>query len=147
MDDVWIKQWTVKILYLGLRYTAAGGGTGTFQLTRRSSTSANGTYASPASVKMDTNNAAASCTIRAYTANPTPGTVVGPLIVTTLAPFISFTSSVNSPYPEYPLFNYQLAGQPIVLRGTSDGIALSCNGTSPNSTTTKLSLRVIFTEE
>ncbi len=140
---------TIKIFYIGLHFTGTGGGSGTLYLLRRSSTNSGGTSSSTTPTKLDSNNAAATCTIKSYTANPSSlGTSAGQLVVTTLAPYISFSGATLTYGPvEFPLFDYKLLGQPIVLRGTSEGIVLNCNGTSPSSTSTKLSLRVIFTEE
>lgn len=152
--DVWSffgsATTTVKIYYIGLAYNGTSSGLASFTLLRRSSANTGGTSTTTTPAKMDSNNASATATIRTYTANPSSlGTSAGNINNFSLVPwwqtsnFIAFRDVTT----DTTLFDYTLLGQPIVLRGTGEGIALNCGGTTPTGGTVKLSLRVIFTEE
>ena len=87
---------------------------------------------SPAAVPLDSSFPAATATVLAYTANPTVGTLVGNVgsgLLQTLAP-----ASANG-FPNGLYFNFlQVNGdQPIVLRGTSQVLALNAGGNSFSS--------------
>ena len=86
---------------------------------------------SPAAVPLDSNFPAATATVLAYTANPTTGTLVGNVgsgLLQTPAP--ASIAAGNGLY-----FNFlQVNGdQPIVLRGTSQVLALNAGGSSFSS--------------
>ncbi|MBY0552808.1 MAG: hypothetical protein K2W95_36330 [Candidatus Obscuribacterales bacterium] len=141
---------TVKIYYIGLHYSGNASGLATFFLLRRSSTNSGGTSSTTTPTKMDSNNGSATCTITTYTANPSSlGTGAGQLAVFGTNPFGTGFSATMVTYgpTEFALFDYRLLGQPLVLRGTSEGVVLNCNGTSPTGGTVKISMRVVFTEE
>jgi hypothetical protein len=152
--DIWTMYGsgtkTVKIYFIGLLYIGNGGGQANMSLLRRSTTNTGGTSSTTTPVKLDSTNASATATIRTYTANPSAlGTTVGQLLSVYLVPaYVAANISIfTSPVADTPLFDYRLVGQPITLRGTSEGIALNCGGTTPTGGTLKMSVRVIFTEE
>lgn len=102
--------------------TVAGGMQGT--LTVRSTANTAGTSTATTAVPMDSTSAAATGTCRSYTANPTGlGTAVGairtvnipmPLIAGGVPPIVFDFSTRNS--------------QPIILRGTAQGLVLNLGG-------------------
>lgn len=139
---------TIKILYVGLHYAGTAGGVGTFTLLRRSSANSGGTSSSTTPTKISSANPASTATVTCYTANPSSlGTANGQLVVYSGHPVYLAATESFMPAPDAPLFDYHLIGQPIVLSGTSEGIAVNCNGTSPTGGAVKVSLRVIYMEE
>lgn len=152
--DIWTMAGsstkTIKILHIGLHYSGTSAGFGVFYLLRRSSANTGGTNTTTTPGKMDTNNSASTCTIKAYTANPSAlGTQTAQLLVCTISPSAALVNNVSfvQGLGDIQIFNYNLTGQPIVLRGTNDILALNCNGTAPGGGTVKLSISVVFTEE
>ena len=79
-----------------------------------------------------------------YTANPTQQSdVVGNLAILNLAQ----TVSGNIDDGTFVLFDANVVGQPIVLRGTQEGIAINCGGTKPAGTSQKYTVTIFYTEE
>lgn len=94
---------------------------------RRSTANTGGTSTTPAPTTMDTNNAAATAVVRAYTANPGAlGTVVGsalnvarmPMPLAATGADLTRTNFINAGY----------TSQPVVLRGVAQTFALNGNG-------------------
>jgi hypothetical protein len=114
---------TIRVTRITLSGTATAATSTTVQLFRRSTTASGGTSSSPLTVAHDTTNAAATVAILQYTANPTPGTSAGAMEQETLN--FSSASTLNGRIVwDYGVRN----GQGIVLRGTSQGIAVSLAG-------------------
>ncbi len=136
--DVWTMfgsgSTTVKIYYIGLSYVGTSSGQATYTLLRRSSVNSGGTSSTTTPAKMDSNNASATATVRTYTANPSSlGTSAGTINSFCMVPWWqtnNFTAT-HDETTDTPLFDYKLLGQPMVLRGTGEGIALNCGGTTP----------------
>lgn len=152
--DIWTmygsSSKTVKIYRITIHYLGTTIGQANFTLLRRSSTNSGGTSSATTAAKLDSTNSSATATVNAYTANPSSlGTGAGQLAAFFLVPIYQTNNVINSHdvCVETPIFEYNLLGQPIVLRGTSEGIALNCGGTSPTGGTVKISIRVTFTEE
>ncbi len=153
--DIWTMTGsstkTIKILQLAISYTGSAAGAGTFFLLRRSSANSGGTSSSTTPGKMDVNDGASTSTIKTYTANPSSlGTTASQLACFTMTPVAQVSTAIfayTQASTDVQIFNYSISGQPIILRGTSDILALNCNGTSPSGGTVKISVRVIFTEE
>lgn len=150
--DIWTMTGsstkTVKILRLCITYTGTNSGSGIFFLLRRSSANSGGTSATTTAAKMDTNDGASTCSINSYTANPSAlGSTAAQLACLSLTPIGSINYFYTSGFGDIQIFNYDMTGQPLILRGTSDILAINCNGTTPTGGTVKLSVRVIFTEE
>lgn len=98
------------------------------QLVKRSTNNTGGTSTSLNRVPLDSQNAAATATVRAYTANPTLGTLVGLLAssrlqIGVLAP----ANNSNTPSNPNELFRSNGRGQDIVLRGTSEIASINLN--------------------
>lgn len=137
---------TVKIQKVFVAYdSTTSGNTNRFFLKKISAAGSGGTSAATTMVPLDSSNAAATATAKHYTANPTIATVVGNLnIVTTCG-----NSSANAAagFPQITLFDADKFGQPIVLRGTTQGIVVNNNGVTIPNTSPQVSITVVFTEE
>lgn len=142
---------TIKVLRVEAAYTS--GSTSTSDqlfLIKRSTANSGGTSTVVTNVPLDSANAAATAVVRIYTANPTTGTSVGTVASGTL---ISATNagSVNSvsqsPTGAQVLFDHRLTGQPVVLRGTGEGLVLNFAGVIPASLTPRIAVTVFWTEE
>ncbi len=114
---------TIKIYRISLYLTATAGSNATVFLIRRSSLNTGGTSTLLTNVALDTNNVASTAVVRSYTANPTLGTSVGNLIATGI--YVSGGGTIGS-NPFFWSFE-QNDSQPIVLRGTSQLIAINLN--------------------
>lgn len=99
------------------------------QLVKRSTGNTGGTSTSLNIVPLDSQNAAATATVRAYTANPTLGSLVGLLASKYLQIGVS-SPAANSSTPAHPcnLFVSNGRGQDIVLRGASEIVSINLNG-------------------
>lgn len=115
---------TVKVLRVQVSGTATAAGAYDFQLIKRSTANSGGTSTSPAAVPHDTNDAAATATINAYTANPTLGTTVG--TVRSIKGTVTTAAGAISNVPSEVDFNTR-GGEPWTLRGTSQVLALNLN--------------------
>ncbi len=94
------------------------------QLIKRSTVDSAGTRVADTPVSYDSTNAAATATVGHYTANPTVGTLVGIL----RADANSFsTTGVSGGIIEW---HFSDSGQPIVLRGISEQLAVNFNATT-----------------
>lgn len=101
-------------------------------LVRRSTANSGGTSTTQTNVALDTNNAASTATVRSYTANPTLGTLVGNLRSEKIAvgtPLLQTGGGNSGTSVNNNSFSWTAGerGQPIVLRGTSEVIALNLN--------------------
>lgn len=113
---------TIKIYRIYYVMTATAGANATVRLIRRSSLNTGGTSVLVTSIAHDTNNAAATAVIRSYTANPTLGTTVGDLRIQNL--YISGGGTIGAgPF----IYESITQDQPLVLRGTSQLIAINMN--------------------
>lgn len=98
------------------------------QLVKRSTGNTGGTSTSLNIVPLDSQNAAATATVRAYTANPTLGTLVGLLASSRLQiGVLSPSNNSNTPSNPSELFRSNSRGQDIVLRGTSEIVSINLN--------------------
>ena len=98
------------------------------QLIKRSSADTGGTSTAPAATPHDSNNAAATAVLAAYTANPSAlGTLVGTAIRSSI---YSSQSTFTSPAEvlDFPLG--QNNDQPVVLRGVAQQLAINLGGTA-----------------
>jgi hypothetical protein len=90
---------------------------------KRSTANSGGTSTSPARVPHDSNNAAATATVLAYTANPTTGTLVGNIRA---AKVLVGLTTVNS---DQLIIDFGTRnGQGFVLRGTTQVLAINLAG-------------------
>ena len=142
---------TIKVLRVEAAYTSASTSTSDeVFLIKRSTANSGGTSSTVTSVPLDSTNSAATAVVRIYTANPTPGTTVGTVASGILMSVIN--PGGTYPVPQSPqgaqvLFDHRLTGQPVVLRGTGEGLVLNFAGTIPASSTPKIAVTVFWTEE
>lgn len=125
---------TVKVrrIYFGMVATTAI--TDPVAILKRSTANSGGTATVDTPVPHDSNNSAATATVKFYTANPTTGTLVGVI----LDPLVSVGNLTTGGAQATPSqFMFGQLGQPIVLRGTSQVLAVNLNsfGYSGNLTT------------
>lgn len=146
---------TIRILRIEVDYRSTTNNNNTFFLKRYSSAVSGGTSSAATQIEMDTNNSGSAGTatnVNSYTANPSVGALVG------ILNNISFTcnfdaivfasqSSTVGPVSKQVLFDHRLTGQPIVLRGTGEGVAVDNNGATVNGTSKAVSVTWYWTEE
>jgi hypothetical protein len=95
------------------------------QLIKRSSANSGGSSSTPAAVPLDSSNAAATAVVRAYTTNPTVGTLVGTAVAAKM--LIGTTTTAFRDAFSYNTPNNSNA-QEIVLRGVTEVLAINLNG-------------------
>jgi hypothetical protein len=132
----------LKVTLFAIRTTASTNEA--FFLIKRTVADTLGTPVSTTPQPLDSNSSGATATMNHYTANPTLGAGV---TLTNPTLFVgTVTSGAPASQPAYVLFDEKAAGQPIVLRGTAQQLALNFNGaTLPAGM--KVQMEVIFTEE
>jgi len=112
-------------------------------LIKRSTANSAGTSTAPAKVPYDSNNAAATATVLAYTVNPTLGTTVG------LMRSYNMEGSTGSGGQNVPVYLFEQFGdgpsQAIVLRGTGEVLAFNLN--SITIAGSKFNISIEWTEE
>lgn len=131
--DVWLFQGsatkTIRIHKIKISGTTSSGAPikVTMSLVIRSTANTGGTSVAATAVPHDSNNAAATATIVHYTANPTVGTSIGEIRANTTAiQSDGFTDNM-------PLWDFETGGQPIILRGTNQYLAINFNSTTVNN--------------
>ena len=115
----------VRVTKIGFTSTQTTSGMNQWFLVKYSTANGGGTATAPAPVPMDSLNSAATASVFAYTVNPAGGTALGSI----------FSALVWSPAPaaasgliltEVDLVD--MFGQPLVLRGVAQSLALNFNG-------------------
>jgi hypothetical protein len=115
---------TIRVLRIGFSATQTTAAAVNVLVIKRSTADTGGTSAAATAVPMDSSDAAASATVLNYTANPTPGTSVG--TVRAVRAFIPTTALASA--SQYYEFDFgQLAEKAVVLRGTTQVLALNLN--------------------
>lgn len=148
--DIWqiygSSSKTVKILEVRLTLKSSASATyNDFYLLKRSTANTSGTAVTATPVALDSSNAAATAVVKHYTANPTTGTLVG--TVATFTTNGTSNSAVTAQLPQgLVLFDHKITGQPVVLRGTGEGLVLNCNGVTVANSGSPC-VTVVFTEE
>jgi hypothetical protein len=133
---------TVRVTRVRVSGTETTAGHATFQLIKRSTADTAGTSAAVSAVPLDSTDAAATATVLSYTANPTLGTTVG----TVAASRIFLPAPATATGEESLLFTFgDLAAKALVLRGTSQVLAVNLNGVTV--TGGSLHIEVEWTEE
>ncbi len=103
----------------------------TFIGLRRSTANTGGTSTTRTATTHDSNNEAATAVVRAYTANPTLGTLAGELRAERISLPINTPTNAQGNGPGYPLtWEFAQDGQPIILRGASQVFSINLNGVS-----------------
>lgn len=134
---------TVKILRIGVSGTENTAAIRDILLIKRSATNTGGTSTSVTRVPMDSNDAAATATVLSYSANPTAlGAAVGTIRVAKMdIPATNLTGTADR--IEW-IFGTR-PGKALVLRGTSEGIAINLN--SATASTNSFNIDIEWTEE
>lgn len=118
---------TIKITRIAFSgSTTAGSGIGfNCQLIKRSTANSGGTSSTLTNVPNDSSNAAATATVRSYTANPTVGTAVGTIRA------IRYSTTATGAVTTQVEWDFGVRpAQPIVLRGTSEVLAINFSSTT-----------------
>jgi len=134
---------TIKVHSITLSSTQTTAGVNSWYLNKLSTADSGGTSTALTKIPNDSAYAAATATALYYTAAPTPGTIIGAVS--------SSSVGTNSPatvgaIAEVDLFTDQYNGQPIVLRGAAQQLALNFNGAAV-PTGLSISVNIIWTEE
>lgn len=115
---------TVLIKNITISGTQTTAGSTNLLLVKRSTANSGGTSSAPTMVSHDSSDSAATAVVRAYTANPTLGTLVGALnAIKQYFPTLTGVPSVEEYY-----FGDAPFKKEIVLRGTSQVLAVNLNG-------------------
>lgn len=130
---------TIKIWGCDVAATQTTAGNANIHFLRRSSVNTLGTSTSPIATPLDSNNGVAQATPRAYTANPTVGTLVG--LLHSFKMFIPTSSTIGSPLSS----RFGEWGQPIVLKSANEVFAVNLNGVTLSGSTFNIMLE--WTEE
>lgn len=121
-----------------------------FHLLKRSTAGSGGTSSSATQVQLDSSSASPTSTaLLGYTANPTVGTLVGRLkhVIVRGVPRPGQTMTYGGGGSGVAILWDSRTDGPLILRGTAQTAAVSCNGTKPYGTTPKVSCRVIYREK
>ena len=135
---------TVRITRIAVSGVATAAGAYVFQLIKRSTANTTGTSSAPTPVPHDSNSAAATATLKAYTANPGAlGTAVG----TIRAQRGTVNTAATPAVPNVPVvFEFgRNNDQACVLRGVLESLNLSLNGVT--MTGGLLEVEITWTEE
>lgn len=136
---------TVKVTRANCTGISTAAATALLVALKRSTADTAGTSTTLTAVPSDSNLAAATAVAKAYTANPTTGTLVGNL----RAHYVTTSTAASSQVPiELTPFEFGSFGAnyPVVLRGVAQTFALNGNGASFSGGTT-LACSVQWTEQ
>lgn len=115
---------TIRILKVEISTLQTTAGINTFFLIKRSTADTSGTSASVTAIPHDSGDAAATATVLSYTANPTLGTTIGTVRASKLLTPASTTTQSGVYVWDFDDLN----GKPVILRGTSQVLAVNFNG-------------------
>lgn len=136
---------TVRVLSASCDGVSTAAATANVVALLRSTANATGTHSAPTAVPLDSNNAAATATVLAYTANPgTLGTLIGNIDTKSL----TTNTAASSAFLSQPtIFDFNAGDeQQVVLRGATQVFAL--NGAAASFTSgAALNCTVKWTEE
>lgn len=132
---------TVKVLGVYFKMTATTGANGTCLLVKRSTANSGGTSTTLTVVPFDSNDAAGTAVVRAYTVNPTLGTSVGNIYTDEF--YVSGGGTVSSTPFQYDSFYF--VNKPITLRGVNESVAVNLNGVTYSGNVARANF--IWTEE
>lgn len=120
---------TIRVRKIGIEGTQTTASYANVLVLKRSTANSGGTSTLLTNVPMDSDNAAATATVRSYTANPTLGTLIGnittkKLVVNTASPG---TGAVDNDTVFY--FGSEFS-KSVVLRGTAEVLSINLNATT-----------------
>lgn len=133
---------TIRIRAVTVGGTNTGNTNAIVRLVKRSAVNTGGTSAAGTNVPMDSTSAAATATTLSYTANPTTGATVG--VIRQRFIFLPLLASSNVGQDQKFTFS-DLATEALILRGTSEGLAVNFNGIALGGTTV-VSVTIEWTE-
>jgi hypothetical protein len=133
---------TIKIISITFSATKTNSSIVDVILLKRSTDNTGGTFTTPTKVPHNSTDPASTATIRAYTANPTLGTLAGNLRSDKI--LIPSGTSSSSPITN-AIESVSTVAKPITLIGESEAISLNLNGVSVNGSSINIS--VIWIEE
>lgn len=136
---------TIRVTRIYLTGIQTTGNTSSILLIRRSTANSAGTSTTPTIVQNDTNDAAATAVVRAYTVNPTLGTTVGTMATYAMYIPAAQPANANSPFIAPDLFAAVRPAEAIVLRGTTQVLAVNFNSTTV--TGNSMNIFIEWTEE
>lgn len=114
---------TIRVTRVRVDGTQTTSGTANIQIIRRSTANSAGTSTAPTPVAHDSTNVAATAVVRAYTANPTLGTIVG--LIRSDREFVPAVTALG----EEVIYDFadSRGVQQIVLRGTNEVLSVNLN--------------------
>lgn len=121
---------TVYVMKMSVSGLAVTGGNFTVDYLKRSTANTGGTSTTPTVVPLDSTFAAGTAVVKAYTVNPTLGTLVG--AVRSNRVFVSGGATTAS---QDDIDIWGELASPVVLRGTSESLCVNLNGVTINSPT------------
>lgn len=127
---------TIRVLKMSIDGLAVTGGNITAQYFKRSAANTGGTSTTMTDGSLDSTNAAATATVRAYTANPSA--LGAGVLIESNRVYISGGATTASAEDVVTWGDYS---QPLVLRGTSEQLCLNLNATSITSPTLNCTVR------
>lgn len=134
---------TIKVRSIGCTGTSTAAGSLVVTATRRSTANTAGTSTTATAVPLDSTDAAATATVRSYTANPTLGTTVGAINSGLLSTVVAASAGVNGLRFDYGPDDVRQAP---TLRGVTQVLALNAGGASLTAGAS-LTCEVKWTEE
>lgn len=126
---------TIEVTSIGCSGVSTAAATGNIVLVKRSTANSAGTSTTKTGVPHDSSLSAATATVRAYTANPTTGTLVGNLAADAITTSTAASSAVVAAPTVFKGADARL-NYPLVLRGATQVLALNGNGASYSAGTT-----------
>jgi hypothetical protein len=133
---------TVTISRITISGQQSGPGVALFRVIRRSAANTGGTSSTVTAVPNDTNNAAATAVVKAYTANPTQGAAVGDVVSWE----VSIPGTGQTAFtPFSQTFGAVPGQQGIVLRGVAQTLAINLNGVTMGGSA--LNITIEWTEQ
>jgi hypothetical protein len=120
---------TIRIRKIGIEGTQTTASVANVLVIKRSTANSGGTSSTLTNVPLDSDDTAATATVRAYTANPTLGTTIGTIISKKL--IVNVTNVGSSAVDNDTVFYLgSELSKAVVLRGTSEVLSINLNSTT-----------------
>jgi hypothetical protein len=129
---------TIRIHKIIVSATRTVSGNIDLLLIKRSTANTGGTSSAATIVPFDSTNVAATAIVNSYTANPTLGTTVG--IISNRKVFLN---TVTTGITDYCVYEFGNLNQCVVLRGTSQVLAINLNATTITGSSFNISIEFI----
>lgn len=142
---------TVKIhkIYATPRDTGTTLSVNTFSVIKRSTADSGGSSTTVTACPLDSNNSAATATVKYYTANPASlGTAVATASTRMATQIYNANPAATAgDLQRITLFDSDKFGQPVTLRGTSEQLVLNLGGSTQGGTSPTMTIDAVITEE